>query len=173
MNEPIKPLITEEEIKTRVKELGKQISEDYKGETVTLICILKGSVVFMVDLARAISIDVEFDFMEVSSYGNSRVSNGIVKINKDIETAVTGKNVLIVEDIIDTGRTLTHLMRHLEAQQPKSIKICTLLDKPSRRIEETIVAQYIGFSIPDRFVAGYGLDKEQKCRNLSYIGVLD
>ena len=173
MQEKMKILITEEQIVERVKELGATISQDYKGEVLTLVCILKGGVVFTVDLAKVLDIDVELEFLEVSSYGNSRVSSGIVKINKDLDSAITGKNVLVVEDVIDSGRTLVHIMRHLEAQQPKSLKVCTFLDKPSRRESNTMMPDYTGFTIKDEFVIGYGLDNAQKCRNLPYIAVLE
>ena len=173
MHETIKPLFTKEQISSRIEELAAQINKDYAGEPLTLVCILKGGIVFMADLARELNIEVEFDFLEVSSYGNSRVSSGIVKINKDLESAITGKHVLIIEDIIDTGRTLAHLIRHLGAQQPASLKVCTLLDKPRRREEFIGPPDYIGFSIDDEFVVGYGLDNAQKCRNLPYIGYLE
>ncbi|RDU24492.1 hypoxanthine phosphoribosyltransferase [Anaerosacchariphilus polymeriproducens] len=172
MSEEVRVLLSEEEVKIRIEEIGAQISKDYEGKTVHLICILKGGVFFMCDLAKTVSVPVSFDFMSVSSYGNGTDSSGIVKIVKDLDDSIEGKEVLIVEDIIDTGRTLNYLIGILEKRNPKSIRLCTLLDKPERRVVDVKV-DYIGFSVPDKFVVGYGLDYEQKYRNLSYIGVVE
>ncbi|MDR1541435.1 MAG: hypoxanthine phosphoribosyltransferase [Clostridiales bacterium] len=173
MKEKVKVLISEQGIAKRVDEIAEQVMNDYKGKNITMICVLKGGVVFMVDLARKIKQTVEMDFMDISSYGDSTVSSGIIKIDKDLENPITGKDVLLVEDIIDTGQTLTHLHRHLKAQNPASLRICTLLDKPARRISDQISPDYVGFVIPDEFVIGYGLDYAQRYRNLTYIGVLE
>lgn len=172
MGETIRKLISEEEIEARTCEIARQIQADIGDKTITLICVLKGGVMFMVDLARKLQCDVEIDFMDISSYGNATESSGVIKIDKDLENTIAGKNVLLVEDIIDSGRTLSHLRRHLMAQNPAVLKICTLLDKPSRRVVHDVVPDYVGFVIPDEFVVGYGLDYAQKYRNLGYIGVL-
>lgn len=171
MEATIEILISEEEIKQRTKEIGEQISRDYAGKEVSLICVLKGGVIFMADLAKAITVPVTLDFMAVSSYGNETSSSGIVKIVKDLDEAIEGKDVIIVEDIIDSGRTLSYLVQILNDRRPSSIKIVTLLDKPDRRVVDVDVA-YVGFSIPDHFVLGYGLDYMQKYRNLPYIGIM-
>lgn len=155
----------------RIKELGEQISKDYAGEELHLICVLKGGVFFMCELAKRINVPMSMDFMSVSSYGNNTVSSGIVKIVKDLDEPIEGKNVLIVEDIIDSGNTLHYLVDMLYKRQPKSIRICTLLDKPERRVADVHV-DYTGFNIPDEFVLGYGLDYEQKYRNLPFIGAV-
>ena len=172
--ENIKVLISEEEVDKRIRELGKMISADYKGKNIHMICVLKGGVFFMCELSKRIDpeIPVTMDFMSVSSYGNEQESSGVVKIVKDLDETLEGKDVLIVEDIIDSGRTLSHLMKILEARNPKSIKLCTLLDKPQRRVKNVDV-DYVGFEIPDKFIIGYGLDYEQTCRNLPYIGVVE
>ncbi|NMA85183.1 MAG: hypoxanthine phosphoribosyltransferase [Epulopiscium sp.] len=167
----IEQLISQEEIQSRVKEIGAQISKDYAGEEICLICVLKGGIMFMVDLAKEITIPVTMDFMAVSSYGNEQVSSGIVKIVKDLDDPIEGKHVLIVEDIIDSGRTLHYLINMLKERNPASIEICTLLDKPEQRLVDVPVA-YVGFVIPDQFVLGYGLDYEQRYRNLPYVGVV-
>jgi hypoxanthine phosphoribosyltransferase len=172
MKEKVDVLISAQGIAKRVDEIAEQVMADYEGKTITLICILKGGVMFMVDLARKLNQTVEFDFMDISSYGDETVSSGVIKIDKDLENPITGKHVLLVEDIIDSGRTLTHLHRHLLAQSPATLKICTLLDKPARRIDNQITPDYVGFVIPDEFVIGYGLDYAQRYRNLSYIGIL-
>ena len=161
-------LITREQLAQRVKELGKQITEDYKGEQILLVGILKGSVPFMADLMREIDLDIAIDFMSVSSYGSSTKSSGVVRIMKDLDTGIEGKNVLIVEDIIDTGLTLHYLVNYLSGRQPKSLKICSILDKPSRRKVE-IEGDYIGFTVEDKYIVGYGLDMDQHYRNLPYI----
>ena len=164
-------LITEEEIKSRVFELGKQISEDFGGEDIVVIGLLKGCFMFIADLMRAIDSHVEVDFMAVSSYGSGTVSSGEIKVKKDYSIDIEGKNVLVIDDILDTGRTLAFVKDYLSVKSPKSIKICTLLDKPDRRTSKVNV-DYIGFSVPDQFVVGYGLDYDEKYRNLPFIGVL-
>lgn len=172
MAEKINVMISEQDVDARIEELGKQISEDYAGKQVHLICILKGSVFFMCELAKRITIPVSMDFMSVSSYGDGTSSSGIVKIVKDLDETLEGKDVLVVEDIIDSGRTLYYLMDVLQKRQPASLKLCTLLDKPDRRVKDVKV-EYVGFNIPDEFVVGYGLDYAQKFRNLPYIGVVE
>jgi len=165
-------LFTEEQIRRRAAELGQQIAEDYKGEPLYLIGTLRGAVVWMADMMKAIPNDQEIDFMMASSYGSGTTSSGVVKIKKDLEGDIYGKHVLIIEDIVDTGTTLSHLKKYLADRNPKSIKICTLLDKPSRRTAD-IQADYIGFEIDNLFVVGYGLDYDQKYRNLPYISFLE
>ena len=169
----ITPYITEEELRVRIKELAAQISEDYKGKEVLMISILKGAVVFLTDLMRAVSDDVSvsIDFMVVSSYGDGTASSGKIKITKDLSVDVTGKNVLIVEDILDSGATLSSLKEILLTRKPASVKICTFLDKPDRR-KADIKADYVGAVIPDEFVVGYGLDYDEKYRNLPFVGIL-
>ena len=164
-------LISEEQIRQRVKEMGAQISEDYAGKDVVLLCILKGAVQFFSDLSRQITCNLEMDFMSISSYGNGKRTSGIVRIAKDMDTSITGRHVLIIEDIMDSGHTLKHLKKVLEAREPASLKICCLLDKPSRR-ECDITPDYTGFVIPNEFVLGYGLDFNNFYRNLPYVGVL-
>ena len=156
----------------KIAELGKKISEDYAGKQVHLICILKGGVFFMCELAKRITVPVSMDFMSVSSYGDGTTSSGIVKIAKDLDESLEGKEVLIVEDIIDSGRTLYYLMEVLQKRKPNSMRLCTLLDKPERRVKDVKV-DYVGFNIPDEFVVGYGLDYAQKYRNLPFIGVVE
>ena len=172
MSERVRVLLTEEEVDKRINEIGAQISRDYEGRSIHLICILKGGVCFTVELAKRITVPVSFDFMSVSSYGSSTKSSGIVKIVKDLDEPLKGKDVLIVEDIIDSGRTLHYLIDVLKKREPNSIKLCTLLDKPSRRVKEVHV-DYTCFDIPDEFVVGYGLDYDQRYRNLPYIGVME
>ena len=172
MAETIKVLISESDVDARIEELGKQISEDYAGKQVHLICILKGSVFFMCELAKRITVPVSMDFMSVSSYGDGTSSSGIVKIAKDLDETLEGKEVIVIEDIIDSGRTLYYLMDVLMQRRPKSMKLCTLLDKPDRRVKDVKV-DYVGFAFPDEFVVGYGLDYAQKYRNLPYIGVVE
>ena len=172
MAETIKVMISEEDVDKRIEELGRKISEDYADKQVHLICILKGSVFFMCELAKRITVPVSMDFMSVSSYGDGTTTSGIVKIAKDLDETLEGKDVLIVEDIIDSGRTLYYLMDVLQKRNPKSLKLCTLLDKPDRRVKDVKV-DYVGFEIPDEFVVGYGLDYAQKYRNLPYIGVVE
>lgn len=164
-------LISEEEIKKIVKKLGKEITEDYKNKNLILISVLKGSVVFMADLMREIDLPLKIDFMIVSSYGDKTVSSGKVKIVKDLDIDLSDLDVLMVEDILDTGRTLSSLIEILKTRKPKSLKLCTFLDKPDRR-QTRIEADYVGEQIPDEFVVGYGLDFDQKYRNLPYVGVL-
>ena len=173
MSERVRVLLSEEEVDRRIKEVGAQISRDYEGKQVHLICVLKGGVCFTVELAKRITVPVSFDFMSVSSYGAGTESSGIVKIIKDLDEPLKGKDVLIVEDIVDSGRTLSYLKDMLMQREPASIKICTLLDKPSRRVKKEVVVDYTCFSIPDEFVVGYGLDFDQRYRNLPYIGVLE
>ena len=172
MEDKIRVLLTEEEVDAKIKALGKQISEDYAGKPVHLVCVLKGGVFFMCELAKRISVPVSMDFMSVSSYGNGTTSSGAVRIVKDLDEPLEGKNVLIVEDIIDSGNTLHYLVEILYKRNPESIRICTLLDKPERRVADVKV-DYVGFNIPDEFVVGYGLDYAQKYRNLPYIGVVE
>jgi len=169
-----KVLLSEEEIQQRVKELGEQLSKDYaeSEEDVVLLCILKGAVVFFADLARAMSIPVQMEFMGISSYGNEQKTSGIVRITKDIDTSITGKHVIIAEDIMDSGLTLSHLTRLLMSRNPASLKVCCLLDKPERR-ECEISPDYCGFIIPNEFVVGYGLDFMGFYRNLPFVGVLN
>lgn len=171
MADNIKVLISEEQINQRVKELAEQISKDYEGKSVHLICILKGSVFFSCDLAKRITVPVTMDFMSVSSYGNERVSSGRVRIVKDLDESIQDKDVLIIEDIIDSGRTLAYLVELLSTRSPRSLNICTLLDKPERRVTDVEV-KYVGFEIPDEFVVGYGLDDQQNYRNLPFVGVI-
>lgn len=172
MSDKIRILVSEADADKRIEELGKQISEDYAGKEVHLICILKGGVFFMCELAKRITVPVSMDFMSLSSYGNSKISSGVVKIIKDLDEDLDGKDVIVVEDIIDTGKTLYHLIDILKKRNPNSIRLCTLLDKPERR-ERDIKVDYVGFNIPDEFVVGYGLDYAQKYRNLPYIGVVE
>jgi len=165
-------LLSEDRIQTRVGELGRQISDDYAGQRLTLVSVLKGSLPFMADLMREISIPVRIDLMEVSSYGGATTeSSGLVRILKDLSASIAGEHVLLVEDIIDTGLTLNYLLRYLRGKNPASLRICTLLDKPARRLVE-IPVDYTGFTIPDQFVVGYGLDYGELYRNLRFVGVL-
>lgn len=172
MSETVKVLLPEEEVNARIKEIGAQISKDYAGKEVHLICVLKGGSFFMCELAKRISVPVSIDFMSVSSYGSGTSSSGIVKIIKDLDDSIEGKDVIIVEDIIDSGRTLSNLLELLAKRKPNSMRLCTLLDKPDRRVVEVNV-DYTGFTIPDEFVVGYGLDYDQRYRNLPYIGVVE
>lgn len=172
MAEKIRVLLSEEEVNARIKEIGEQISRDYEGKEVHLVCVLKGGTFFMCELAKRITVPVSLDFMSVSSYGNSTQSSGAVKIVKDLDEPLMGKDVIIVEDIVDSGRTLSYLMELMRDRGPRSLALCTLLDKPDRRVVEVPVA-YTGFRIPDEFVVGYGLDYAQKYRNLPYIGVVE
>ena len=168
----ISVMISEEEIEKRVCELAAQISSDFAGETVKLICILKGSAFFACELAKRITVPVMLDFMQVSSYGSGTVSSGTVQIKKDLDEPLKDENVIIVEDIIDSGRTLSYLIEILKKRNPASIRLCTLLDKPERRVTDVKV-DYVAFNIPDEFVVGYGLDYAQKYRNLPFIGVVE
>lgn len=172
MSENIKVLLPEEDLDERIEALGKQISEDYAGESVFLVCILKGACFFACELAKRITVPVTIDFMSTSSYGSGTVSTGEVKIRKDLDLPVEGKNVLIVEDIIDSGHTLNFLSKLFADRKAKSVRMCTMLDKPDRR-EVEVTVDYTGFTIPDAFVVGYGLDYDQKYRNLPYIGVVE
>ena len=165
-------LVTEEELAEAVKRLGEAITRDYQGKEILVVGILRGASLFMADVIRQIDCYLEIDFMDVSSYGTATESSGEVKIIKDLDTSVEGKHVLIVEDIIDTGRTLQYLINLLKVRKAASIKICSLLDKPSRRIMTDVIVDYVGIEVPNEFVVGYGLDYEQKYRNLPYIGVL-
>ena len=172
MADKIRVLLSEEEVNTRISQVAAQISKDYEGKAVHLICILKGGVFFTCELAKRLSIPVSIDFMSVSSYGNDTKSSGVVKIVKDLDDVVEGKNVLVVEDIVDSGRTLSYLLENLKSRKPKSLRLCTLLDKPERRVTDVHV-DYTGFAIPDEFVVGYGLDYMQHYRNLPYVGVVE
>ena len=172
MADKIRVLLTEEEVDKRINEVAEQINKDYAGKSVHLICILKGGVFFTCELAKRLNMPVSMDFMSVSSYGAGTVSSGVVRIIKDLDEPLEGKNVLIVEDIIDSGRTLSHLKKLLSQRNPASLKICTLLDKPERRVVDVDV-EYVGFQIEDKFVVGYGLDYDQQYRNLPYIGVVE
>ncbi|TYT24122.1 hypoxanthine phosphoribosyltransferase [Dictyoglomus thermophilum] len=167
-----KVLFTKEEIEKRIKELGEEISKDYKDKDLVLACILKGAVYFAVDLTRNLSIPFVLDFISILSYGSSRESQGIVRIIKDLDVNIYKKDLLIVEDIVDTGLTLSYLIKNLQAKSPSSIKVCTLLDCPGRRIID-ITVDYKGFEIPNYYVIGYGLDYKEKYRNLPYIAVLE
>ncbi len=172
MEDNIRILLPEQEVNERIAELGRQISEDYAGKSVHLICILKGSVFFTCELAKRITVPVSMDFMSVSSYGAGTESSGVVKIKKDLDEPLEGRDVIVVEDIIDSGRTLSYLVKELWERKPAGIRLCTLLDKPERRVTDVKV-DYVGFNIPDEFVVGYGLDYAQKYRNLPYIGVVE
>ncbi len=172
MAEKISVLIEEDEVDKRIAELGAQISADFEGQTVHLICVLKGSIMFTCELAKRITVPVTFDFLSCSSYGANTKSSGVVKLVKDLDEPLEGKNVIVVEDIIDSGRTLSYLMEILQARKPAVLRLCTLLDKPDRRVTD-IEVDYTGFEIPDEFVVGYGLDYDQRYRNLPFIGVLE
>lgn len=172
MAEKISVLISEQDVDQRIQEMGEQISRDYEGRQIHLVCVLKGGSFFMCELAKRISVPVSLDFMSVFSYGSETKSSGVVKIVKDLDEPLTGKDVLVVEDIVDSGRTLSYLMEMLMDRNPASLSLCTLLDKPDRRVREVKV-DYTGFQIPDEFVVGYGLDYDQKYRNLPYIGIVE
>ena len=172
MAEHVRVLLSEKEVNARIQALGEEISRDYAGKQVHLVCVLKGGSFFMCELAKRITLPVSMDFMSVSSYGSDTKSSGVVKIVKDLDEPLGGKEVLIVEDIVDSGRTLSYLMELLKNRGPASIAVCTLLDKPSRRVIDVDV-NYTGFEIPDEFVVGYGLDYNQRYRNLPYIGVVE
>ena len=173
MSETIHTLIPEEEVEKRICEIAAQISKDYEGKSVHLICILKGSVMFMCELAKRITVPVTMDFMSCSSYGSGTVSKGIVKIAKDLDEPIEGRDALIVEDIIDSGNTLSYLIEILGKRKPASLRLCTLLDKPSRRVHHEVKVDYTCFQIEDLFVVGYGLDYDQRYRNLPYVGVIE
>ncbi|MCR4673601.1 MAG: hypoxanthine phosphoribosyltransferase [Lachnospiraceae bacterium] len=172
MSEVVKEMLSEEELAKRISELGEQISKDYEGESVFLVCILKGAAFFACELAKRITVPVTIDFMATSSYGSGTVSSGEVQIKKDLDLGVEGRNVIIVEDIIDSGNTLNYLSGLFKDRKAKSVRMCAMLDKPDRR-EVDVPVDYIGFTIPDAFVVGYGLDYDQKYRNLPYIGVVE
>jgi len=169
--ECVSVLISEEKLRSRIKEMAAQISEDFAGQTVHLVCILKGSIFFTCELARYITVPVTFDFMSVSSYGDGTKSSGVVRLMKDLDESIEGKNVIVIEDIIDSGRTLSYLLENLSNRRPAVLRLAAMLDKPDRRVTDVAV-DYTGFTIPDEFVVGFGLDYAQRYRNLSYIGVL-
>ncbi len=169
MAEQIEVLLSEEEVNKRIREIGEQISKDYAGKKIHLVCVLKGASFFTCELAKRITVPVSLDFMSVSSYGSDTTSSGVVRIIKDLDESITDRNVLVVEDIVDSGRTLSYLLEMLRQRGAADVKLCALLDKPERRVVDVKV-DYIGFQIPDEFVVGYGLDYDQKYRNLPYIG---
>ena len=173
MADKFRVLLTEAEVDKRINEVAETISRDYEGKQIHLICILKGGVFFTCELAKRLTVPVTMDFMSVSSYGSGTVSSGIVKIIKDLDEPLEGKHVLIVEDIIDSGQTLAYLIEVLKQRNPQDIRLCTLLDKPERRVKKQVKVDYTCFTIPDEFVVGYGLDYDQKYRNLPYIGVVE
>ena len=164
--------LTEEQINTRIAEIGAELTEKFKGESVFLICILRGSIFFTTELAKRIDLPMEIDFMTVSSYGAETVSSGVINIKKDLDSSIEGKNVIVVEDIIDSGNTLSRLLQLFKSRNPKTLTLCTLLDKPARR-ETEVPVDYTGFVVPDKFIVGYGLDWDQKYRNLPYIGFVE
>ena len=172
MAEHVKVLLSEKEVDDRIQAIGEQISRDYAGKQVHLICVLKGGSFFLCELAKRITVPVSLDFMSVSSYGSETKSSGVVKIIKDLDEPLDGKDVIVVEDIVDSGRTLSYLLELLGKRNPKSLALCTMLDKPERRVVDVKV-DYTGFNIPDEFVVGYGLDYDQRYRNLPYIGVVE
>ncbi|MBR6381966.1 MAG: hypoxanthine phosphoribosyltransferase [Lachnospiraceae bacterium] len=171
MGERVEVMLTEEQVDRRIQEMGEQISRDYEGRQVHLLCVLKGGSFFMCELAKRITVPVSIDFMSVSSYGSDTKSSGVVKIVKDLDESIKDKDVLVVEDIVDSGRTLSYLLEMLQDRHPASLHLCTLLDKPDRRVVDVKV-DYTGFRIPDEFVVGYGLDYDQRYRNLPFIGVV-
>ncbi len=170
MNDKISVMISQEDVEKRIDQMAEEISSDYRGKALHLICILKGSVFFTCELAKRLTVPVTIDFMSVSSYGNGTTS-GEIRLAKDLDESIEGRDVLIIEDIIDSGRTLSYLLENMRSRRPASLRLCTLLDKPERRITEVEV-DYTGFEIPDEFVVGYGLDYAQEYRNLPYIGVI-
>lgn len=172
MAEHVSVLMSEQEVNERIRQIGEQISREYAGKEIHLICILKGGTFFLCELAKHITVPVTLDFMCVSSYGTGTSSSGVVKIVKDLDEPIEGKHVIVVEDIVDSGRTLSYLLEMLQDRKPASMKLCTLLDKPDRRVVDVHV-DYTGFQIPDAFVVGYGLDYDQRYRNLPYIGVIE
>ena len=173
MADKVRVWLSEDEVNKRISEVAAQSSRDYQGKEIHLICILKGGVFFTCELAKRLELPVTLDFMSVSSYGNDTKSSGVVRIVKDLDEPLAGKDVLIVEDIIDSGRTLSYLIEVLKQRGPESIRLCTLLDKPERRVKKQVTVDYTCFTIPDEFVVGYGLDYAQKYRNLPYIGVVE
>lgn len=172
MTEKVRVLLTEQEVDAKIQQIGEQISKDYAGKQVHLVCVLKGGSFFMCELAKRITVPVSLDFMSVSSYGSSTKSSGVIRIVKDLDDPLKDKHVIVVEDIVDSGRTLSYLMKMLQDRQPASLALCTLLDKPDRRVIDVDV-NYTGFEIPDEFVVGYGLDYDQRYRNLPYIGIVE
>lgn len=172
MAEHVRVLLSEEEVDKRIQAIGEQISKDYAGKQVHLVCVLKGGSFFMCELAKRITVPVSLDFMSVSSYGSDTKSSGVVKIVKDLDESLQDKDVIVVEDIVDSGRTLSYLLEMLRDRKPASLSLCTLLDKPDRRVIDVKV-DYTGFQIPDEFVVGYGLDYDQRYRNLPYIGIVE
>lgn len=173
MTERIRVMFTEEEVQRRIREVAQQINADYGDSPLHLICVLKGGVMFMCELAKRLTMPVSFDFMSVSSYGGATESSGVVRIIKDLDEPLQGKRVLIVEDIIDTGRTLAYLIDILKQRAPEDIRLCTLLDKPERRVKKQVTVDYSCFTIPDQFVVGYGLDYDQRYRNCPFVGVVE
>ena len=171
MAEHVEVMLSEEEVDKRIQEIGDQITKDYAGKQVHLVCVLKGGAFFMCELAKRIKLDTSLDVMSASSYGSGTESSGLIKIVKDLDEPLKDKDVIVVEDIVDSGRTLSYLLKMLSERGPKSLRLCTLLDKPSRRVTDVDVT-YTGFKIPDEFVVGYGLDYDQMYRNLPYIGVV-
>lgn len=172
MSEKVRILLSEEEVDKKICEIAQQISKDYEGKEVHLVCVLKGGVFFMCELAKRITVPVSMDFMALSSYGNGTESTGKIKVKKELDESIEGKDVLVVEDIVDSGRTLSFLLGELQSRNPASLHLCTLLDKPDRRVVD-IKADYTCFEIPDEFVVGYGLDYAQRYRNLPYIGIVE
>ena len=172
MNHKIRELLSEEEVDNRIRQLGEQITKDYEGEEIFLVCTLKGASFFACELAKRIALPLTLDFIAVASYGDGTQSSGEVRMIKDLDESIEGKNVIVVEDIVDTGRTLSYLMEILKKRNPRTLKLCSLLDKPERRVVD-IQADYTGFEVPDLFVVGYGLDYAQRYRNLPYIGVVE
>lgn len=172
MREKVRVMISEEDIDKRIREIGEQISKEYEGKSVHLICILKGGVFFLCELAKRITVPVTIDFMSVSSYGNATSSSGVVRILMDLEHSIEGENVIIVEDIVDSGITLSYLLKNMQGRHPATLKLCTLLNKPDNR-EVEVPVDYTCFTVPDEFIVGYGLDYAQKYRNLPYIGCLE
>lgn len=173
MNHNISVHLTEEQLNKRIAEIGAEITKRFQGESVYLVCILKGSIFYTTELAKRIELPMNIDFMTVSSYGSETKSSGIINIKKDLESSIEGKNVILVEDIIDSGYTLSHLCKLLRTRNPKTLTITTLLDKPDRRVVDDVVVDYTGFEIPDKFVVGFGLDYDQRYRNLPYIGFIE
>ena len=173
MDHNISVHLTEEQLNKRIAEIGADITKRFQGESVYLVCILKGSIFYTTELAKRIELPMNIDFMTVSSYGSETKSSGIINIKKDLESSIEGKNVILVEDIIDSGYTLSHLCKLLRTRNPKTLTITTLLDKPDRRVVDDVVVDYTGFEIPDKFVVGFGLDYDQRYRNLPYIGFIE
>lgn len=169
----ISVLITEEEIQKRIAEIGAEITERFQGESVYLVCILKGSIFVTTELAKNIKLPMEMDFMTVSSYGAATASSGVINIKQDLTGSIEGKNVILVEDIIDSGNTLSRLLQLFKSRNPKTLTLCTLLDKPDRRVAKDVHVDYTGFVVPDKFIVGYGLDWDQRYRNLPYIGCVE